>query len=157
MRSSFLLWLGFGALLGSLALPAVRASGDENPSMDSPVGQWQTVDDVTGKPKSVVIIWQENGKLYGKVTKLVDPDPQDPNPTCDDCTGVQKGQPVVGLKILWDLERDGDQWSGGTILDPSNGKTYKCQVSLEEGGTKLKVRGFLGVSLLGRTQVWQRE
>ena len=124
---------------------------------DSPVGRWRTVDDVTGKAKSIVTIWEENGKLYGRVQNLVDPDPKDPNPRCEDCTGDQKNKPVIGLRILWDLQKDGDGWSGGTILDPANGKTYKCLLQLEDGGTKLKVRGFIGVSLLGRTQYWQRE
>jgi uncharacterized protein (DUF2147 family) len=157
MRSLFVLGLALSVLFGSACAPRLRAAAGEENSMDSPVGRWKTVDDVTGKPKSVVSIWEENGKLYGRVQKLVDPDPQNPNPTCEDCTGDEKGKPVVGLKILWDLQKDGDGWSGGTILDPSNGKTYKCLLSLEEGGTKLKVRGFIGVSVLGRTQVWLRE
>jgi uncharacterized protein (DUF2147 family) len=123
----------------------------------SPIGRWKTVDDATGKVKSVVMIWEEAGKLYGRIQKLVDPDPKDPNPRCTPCTGEQKGRPVIGLQILWDLQKDGDAWSGGTILDPESGKTYKCLVSLEEGGEKLKVRGFVGVSLLGRTQYWLRD
>jgi uncharacterized protein (DUF2147 family) len=73
--------------------------------------------------------------LYGRFQNLVDPDPDDPNPTCE---GDQQGQPVIGLRILWDLQKDGDGWSGGTILDPA-------------------VRGFIGLSLLGRTQYWLRE
>jgi uncharacterized protein (DUF2147 family) len=157
MRSPFVLALALSVLLGSASAPLLRAAAGAEKSTDSPVGRWKTVDDVTGKPKSVVTIWEENGKLYGRVQKLVDPDPQNPNPTCEDCTGDKKGKPVVGLKILWDLQKDGDGWSGGTILDPSNGKTYKCLLSLEEGGTKLKVRGFIGVSVLGRTQIWLRE
>ena len=158
MRSSFLLSLALSVLFGSALVPSLRAkSGEVKRSLDSPVGRWKTVDDVTGKPKSVVTIWEEHGKLYGRVQKLVDPDPKNPNPTCEDCTGEKKGKPVVGLKILWDLQKDGDGWSGGTILDPSNGKTYKCLLSLEDGGTRLKVRGFIGVSVLGRTQYWLRE
>ena len=78
-------------------------------------------------------------------------------PLATTVTGDQKGQPVIGLRILWDLQKDGDGWSGGTILDPASGKTYKCLVSVEDGGTKLKVRGFIGVSVLGRTQYWSRE
>jgi uncharacterized protein (DUF2147 family) len=158
MRSSFLLGLALSVLFGSALVLSLRGeSGAVKPSLDSPVGRWKTVDDVTGKPKSVVTIWEEHGKLYGRVQKLVDPDPKNPNPTCEDCTGETKGKPVVGLKILWDLQKDGDGWSGGTILDPSNGKTYKCLLSLEDGGTRLKVRGFIGVSVLGRTQYWLRE
>jgi uncharacterized protein (DUF2147 family) len=155
MGSSFIWRLVFSVLIGSVFVPAVGAESGQ--AGNSPVGRWRTVDDVTGKAKSVVAIWEENGKLYGRVQKLLDPDPNDPNPTCDDCAGDQKGQPVIGLKILWDLQKDGDGWSGGTILDPANGKTYKCLLSVEDGGTKLKVRGFVGVSVLGRTQYWLRE
>ena len=138
--------------------PGGRAENEAQArSASSPVGRWKTIDDVTGKVKSVVAIWEENGKLFGRIQKILDPDPKDPNPTCDDCEGELKGKPVIGLRILWDLQKDGDGWSGGTILDPANGKTYKCLVSVEDGGTKLKVRGFIGVSLLGRTQYWLRE
>ncbi|MEA3004911.1 MAG: hypothetical protein QOI94_180, partial [Acidobacteriaceae bacterium] len=84
-------------------------------------------------------------------------DPKDPNPRCTPCTGEQKGRPVVGLRIFWDLQKDGDAWSGGTILDPESGKMYKCLLSREDGGEKLKVRGFIGLSLLGRTQYWLRD
>ena len=157
MRSRFVLGLALSVLLGSACAPRLRAADGAEKSMDSPVGRWKTVDDVTGKPKSVVSIWEENGKLYGKVQKLVDPDPQDPNPRCQDCSGELKDKPVVGLQILWDLQKDGDAWSGGQILDPSNGKTYKCLLSVEDGGNKLKVRGFVGIAMLGRTQYWLRE
>ena len=158
MGSSFIWGIVLSVLFGSVFASGARAEiGAEDSSVNSPVGRWRTVDDATGRPKSVVLIWEENGKLYGRVQELVDPDPKDPNPTCDDCEGDQKGQPVVGLRILWDLQKDGDGWSGGTILDPANGKTYKCLLSVEDGGTKLKVRGFIGLSLLGRTQYWLRE
>jgi uncharacterized protein (DUF2147 family) len=154
----FILSLILSVLFGSLFAPGGRAENDTQASSpSSPVGRWRTVDDVTGKAKSVVAIWEENGKLYGRVQELLDPDPDDPNPTCDDCEGELKGQPVIGLRILWDLQKDGDGWSGGTILDPATGKTYKCLLSVEDGGTKLKVRGFIGVSVLGRTQYWLRE
>jgi uncharacterized protein (DUF2147 family) len=153
---SFILCLILSVLAGSLFAAGARA--EDNPrAASSPVGRWKTIDDVTGKVKSVVAIWEEKGKLYGRIQKLLNPDPKDPNPTCDDCAGEQKGKPVIGLRILWDLQKNGDGWSGGTILDPANGKTYKCLISVEEGGTKLKVRGFMGVPLLGRTQYWLRE
>src|SRR5580658_7535417 len=154
MRASFVLCLFLSVTLGGTL--AVRA-GAQDRSVKSPVGRWKTIDDLTGKAKSVVLIWEEGGKLFGRVQKLVDPDPKDPNPTCDGCAGAQKGKPVVGMRILWDLQKDGDGWSGGTILDPATGKTYKCLLSVEEGGTKLKVRGFIGISMLGRTQYWLRE
>ena len=77
----------------------------EDPTAKSPVGRWKTIDDLTGKAKSVVLIWEEGGKLFGRVQKLVDPDPKDPNPTCDGCAGAQKGKPVLGMRIFWDLRR----------------------------------------------------
>ena len=158
MQSSFIRYLVFSILCaGAFALPARAASGENVASPASPVGQWRTIDDVTGKAKSVVVIWQQDGKLLGRVQKLVNPDPHNPDPRCYDCAGDQRGKPVVGLQILWDLRKDGAGWSGGTILDPENGKTYKCLISVEDGGMKLKVRGYLGLSLLGRTQYWFRE
>ena len=156
--SSLTLCLVMSILLGSVYTPAAAAeAAGQNSSGNSPVGLWKTVDDATGKVKSVVSIWAENNKLYGRIQKLVDPDPKNPSPTCDDCTGDEKGKRVIGLRILWDLKKDGDGWSGGSILDPASGKIYKCLLSVEDGGKKLKVRGFIGVSLLGRTQYWVRQ
>lgn len=125
----------------------------------SPAGRWKTVDDVTGKAKSMIAIWVENGKLYGRIEELIDPDPHEPDPRCNRCDGEMKGRLLVGLRILWDLRQDGEgeQWSGGKILDPENGKTYKCSITVEDSGRKLKVRGFIGFSILGRTQYWLRE
>jgi uncharacterized protein (DUF2147 family) len=156
MRPSFVLCLVLSVTVGC-TLGVGAEAGAQGPSAKSPVGRWKTIDDITGKAKSVVLIWEEGGKLFGRVQKLVDPDPKDPNPTCDGCAGAQKGKPVLGMRILWDLQKDGNGWSGGTILDPATGKTYKCLLSVEDGGSKLKVRGFIGVSLLGRTQYWLRE
>ena len=73
------------------------------------------------------------------------------------CDGDRKGKPVNGMTILWGLKKDGDSWANGKILDPHNGKVYSAKMKLVEGGRKLEVRGFLGVSLLGRTQVWERQ
>ncbi|HEX8697910.1 MAG TPA: DUF2147 domain-containing protein, partial [Myxococcaceae bacterium] len=84
-------------------------------------------------------------------------EPNEPqNPVCDKCEGALKNQPIIGMVILRDLKKDDDEWTGGTILDPGNGKTYKCKIAVEAGGKKLKVRGYIGMSLLGRTQHWVR-
>ena len=152
LRRPLSVFLLFGVGVAFSTMP-VRA--ENGPA--SPVGRWKTVDDLTGKAKSVVLIWEQNGKLFGQVQKLVNPDPRNPNPRCDGCVGDQKGKPVIGLQIMQNLRKDGDAWSGGTILDPSTGKIYKCLVSVLDGGAKLKVRGFIGFSLLGRTQYWQRQ
>lgn len=123
-------------------------------SLSSPVGRWKTVDDVTGKVKSVVAIREVHGKLYGRIEKVYDPPV--PDPRCIQCTGNLKDHPVIGLQVLWGLRKAGNRWTDGHILDPESGNTYHCSIALEDGGTKLRVRGYIGVSLLGRTQHWLR-
>jgi uncharacterized protein (DUF2147 family) len=143
-------------LVFSLWMPMASTQNTGNASSNqSPVGLWKTVDDVTGKARSVVAIWDDKGKLAGRIQKLINPTKSDPR--CDECSGALKGKPMLGMQILWGLQKDRDGWSGGSILDPESGKTYKCLVSLEDGGKKLKVRGFIGLALLGRTQYWFRE
>jgi len=144
-------------LLSGCALAPAQDINTRTSSQLSPVGRWKTVDDASGKVKSIVVVWEHDRKLYGKIGELVDPDPKDPDPRCSRCEGEMRGQRVIGLRILWDLKQDGNQWSGGKILDPDNGKVYRCSMAVEDGGKKLKVRGFIGVSLLGRTQHWLRE
>ena len=125
---------------------------------ESPAGRWQTIDDETGKPKSIVEIWQaEDGSLSGKVAEILQSD-QGPNPHCDACEGDRKGQPITGMTILWGLRPDGeDTWSGGEILDPGKGKTYRAKVTLQEHGEELEVRGYIGIEALGRSQTWIRQ
>lgn len=117
----------------------------------SPTGTWVTIDDETGKPKSHVQISERGGKLYGKVVELINPR----FTICGECEGDKKDQPIKGMEILWGLSPDGDEWNGGYIMDPANGKEYKCKIELD-GANTLKVRGYIGFSLLGRTQTWQR-
>ncbi|GGG49403.1 DUF2147 domain-containing protein [Bizionia arctica] len=120
----------------------------------SVIGKWTTIDDDTNKAKSVVEIYQENDKIFGKVVEIIDKTKE--HKLCDLCEGTNKNQPILGMVIMQDLEKDGDTWEGGTILDPDTGKVYKCYIALE-GDNKLKVRGYIGFSLLGRTQYWNRE
>ena len=141
----------------ALAVSLVLAVSGASAVQDSPVGRWTTIDDETGEVKSVVEIWQDDGVLSGKINKLVVGPTEDPNPLCESCKEERHNQPVVGMKILWDLVRDGDHWDGGKVLDPGNGSTYRCSLSLIEGGAALDVRGYIGFSLFGRTQRWIRE
>lgn len=122
----------------------------------SPVGKWKTIDDETKQPKSIVEISETQGKLSGKIVQLFRKPEEDQNPKCDKCTGDKKDQPILQMEIIEGMTQDGDVWSGGHILDPKNGKTYKCKIKVVDGGKKLEVRGFIGFSLLGRTQVWER-
>lgn len=125
---------------------------------ESPAGRWQTIDDETGKPKSIVEIQQAtDGTLTGKVAKILQSD-HGPNPLCSACEGERKDQPITGMTILWGLKPDGESvWTGGTILDPAKGKTYRAKVTLLEGGETLEMRGYIGIEALGRTQTWVRQ
>jgi len=123
----------------------------------NPVGLWKTIDDTSGEPKALVRIALDGGVLTGTIEKLFRKPGEDPNPKCDKCEGARKDQPITGMQILSGLKPDGDEWAGGEILDPNNGKVYRAKARLADDGKKLEVRGFIGISLLGRTQVWQRE
>ena len=123
----------------------------------SPSGLWRTIDDRTGKPRGLVRITEVNGRYQGKLEKIFPQPGEDPDPKCDKCSGLRRDQPVIGMTILWDLTKQGEEYQGGEALDPENGKTYRAKAKLEDGGKTLHVRGFIGISLLGRTQVWVRE
>jgi len=141
-----------GALVaGALALAGTAALAQ---SMESPVGLWKTIDDDTKQAKSLVRITEAGGVLTGKVEKILT---EKTDAVCDKCDGDLKNKPVQGMTILSGLKKDGGEWTGGKILDPNNGKVYDAKVKLVDGGKKLEMRGFMGVSLLGRTQTWLRE
>lgn len=139
-----------------LALPLVALSFGAF-AQNSPVGKWRTIDDKTGKVKSVVEITETaNGTLQGRVLQVLDSE-KGPHPLCDACKGANHNKPIEGMVIAWGLRREGDSWDDGKIMDPKNGKVYSARMTVVDGGRKLEVRGYLGFSLLGRTQTWVRE
>lgn len=116
-------------------------------------GVWVSVDDVSNQRKSEISLYVEGGKLYGQIARLLLE--EDKGKQCAACKGDLKNKPIEGLTIIEGLEWDGSAWTGGKILDPANGKQYSCTLTLEDDQT-LKVRGYLGISLLGRTQTWYK-
>lgn len=130
-------------LLISFALPAWAVS---------PVGQWTTVDDHTKKPRARMELWLEGNKLCGKVIELLAPDAK--TVSSPDAPADKRNKPIVGLTVLWGLTEHGEEWNGGTILDPANGKTYSCILKVVDGGKRLSLRGYIFNPLLGRTQTW---
>ena len=116
-------------------------------------GNWVTIDDETGVEKSIIKLYIENDTLYGRIETLLLE--EDQGQLCTNCLGSELNQPIEGLVILKGLTQDGDQWTGGTILDPANGKEYQCTLTLD-GTSQLNVRGFIGFSFIGRTQRWKR-
>ncbi len=116
-------------------------------------GKWKTIDDETGDAKSIVEIYKKDGKVYGKIVDLINPKKK--NAKCTECPGDDKNKPLNGLVIIRGLEKDGDEYNDGKILDPISGKLYKCYIALENPD-RLKVRGYVGFAMLGRTQYWSR-
>ena len=146
-----LLTIALAALVAVAGLSAVADTG-------TPAGLWRTIDDKTGKERSLIRIVESNGVYHGAVEKIITRLPDDdPDHLCRKCEGERKDKPIIGMTILWDLKKDGDHWGGGEILDPKNGKIYRARMKLVDGGRKLEVRGFIGISLLGRSQTWLRE
>jgi len=122
----------------------------------TPVGLWQTVNE-SGQREALVRISEAGGELRGHVVTVFSPPAPSANPRCEECPGELKNKPVVGLQILSGLRWDGERYSGGEILDPDNGTFYSCTLRLVDEGRKLEVRGFIGISLFGRTQTWLRQ
>ena len=140
--------LKIGLVMLSLVVSSQALAG-------SPYGTWKTVDDETKKTRSLVKLYKgKDGKLHGKIIKLFREPGEEANPRCTKCSGARKNKPVIGMKIVNGLSLDDDVWSGGQVLDPKNGKTYRCKLWVEGGGKKIKLRGY--VAFFYRTQYWYR-
>lgn len=141
------------SVIAALLFTSAAACAQNN----SAVGLWKTIDDETGKPKALVRVTEENGTLQGKIEKLFRGPNEEQNPVCTKCTDSRKNQPMIGMTIVSGLKKNGDEYTGGEILDPAAGKVYKSKATLRDGGQKLEVRGYIGAPMFGRSQVWQRE
>ena len=121
---------------------------------DPAVGRWKTIDGDTGQAKSIVEISQNaDGSLSGRIVELLNP--SRPNPTCDKCKDDRKNKPITGMEIIRGMRRDGEDYAGGTILKPDEGKVYKSKMELIEGGSKLEVSGC--VAFICKSQTWLRQ
>ena len=122
---------------------------------NSVAGLWQSIDDKTGKPRSHIRINDNNGEFSAVVEKgLLDTETADA--LCSKCQDERKDKPIIGMTILEGMKQRGNLYEGGKILDPENGKIYRCKLKLDATGNKLEVRGFIGISLFGRSQMWTR-
>ena len=143
------------ACLSLVCLAAYPTAAAHAAESTSPAGLWKTFDDKTGKPRAIVRIYEQDGKLFGRIEQSFTPGAE--TRVCVPCTDERKNQPIIGLVIIRNIKRDGNEYSGGDILDPESGSVYRCKMHLEQGGTVLVLRGYIGFSLLGRTQTWQRQ
>jgi uncharacterized protein (DUF2147 family) len=124
-----------------------------NAQSQSVLGKWKTVDDETGEAKSIVEVYEKGGKIYGKVVEILRTEHK--KDVCSKCEGADKNKPILGMVIISGLKKEDSEYNGGTVLDPQNGKKYKCYITLESPD-KLKLRGYIGLSIMGRTQYWTR-
>jgi uncharacterized protein (DUF2147 family) len=146
-----------GAACAQAQTPAgPQAQSPAGPQAQSPAGLWTTYSDRSGKADGLVRITEESGELQGIVEAVFSPPAPSAHPLCEECPGDLKNQPIVGMKILRGLRWDGGQYSGGEILDPEEGRFYRCSVRIADGGQKLELRGYVGIPLFGRTQIWTR-
>ncbi|HET9684150.1 MAG TPA: DUF2147 domain-containing protein [Gemmatimonadaceae bacterium] len=144
-----------GALTPLLALLALGHSTGAVPVQPSPVGFWTTVSDDDGRPTAVVEISERDGELFGVVRALLVPATHDDS-LCGRCSGARRNQQIVGLEILSHMRPHGSEWSGGEVLDPESGRSYRATMHLADDGRRLVVRGYIGRPLFGRSQSWYR-
>ena len=137
-------------LAATLLTCAVSTAAAADPT---PVGLWTTIDDRSGKVRSEVRIYERDGALHGRIEKIILPGKHE---RCVACTDERRDQPALGLVIIRNMKSDGDAWTGGDVLDPENGKVYTATLRLEDGGKVLKLRGYVGIPMFGRTQTWTR-
>ncbi len=146
MKARLIVTLGF--FLINLAPSAFAAA--------TPAGLWKSIDDKSGKPRSLIRIQEHNNEYTATIEKgLLATDT--PDAVCDKCSDERKGQRIVGMTIVKGIKLKDNEYEGGEILDPENGKTYRCLMKLDSSGNKLEVRGYIGISLIGRSQIWTRE
>src|SRR5262245_33281730 len=138
-----------GMLLGAASLPARAAE-------PSAVGLWEQVDDKTRQPESWFRIAERNGIYEGNIVKIFFKPGEDENWVCDKCEGDERGKPVLGLALIKGMQRNGLSYENGTIMDPRDGSVYKALMRLAPDGQRLEVRGYLGFSLFGPSQTWNR-
>jgi uncharacterized protein (DUF2147 family) len=126
-----------------------------SPGESTPAGLWKTIDDRTGQPRGFVRIYEEHGLLFGKIEGTVKP--SEAKEHCRLCRDERRGQPVIGLVVIRSLKKQGEEYSGGDILDPENGTVYRCKLRLLDEGKRLLVRGYVVLPLFGRSQIWIRQ
>jgi uncharacterized protein (DUF2147 family) len=143
------------ASLAILMIAALHGSNSWAADSDSPIGLWKTFDDKTGAARAIVRIYEQDGRLFGRIEQSFTPGGE--SRVCGLCTDERKDKPIIGLIIIRNVKLADEDFSGGDILDPENGSVYRCKFHLEDNGARLIVRCYIGISLLGRTQNWQRQ
>jgi len=152
--ATYLIGLAVSVLTLSAPLRAVAQSAPARDMAASPIGLWETIDDKTGKSTAVVEIFEKDARLFGRIAEILTG--ADAKSLCVACTDDRKNQPIIGMIIIRGIKTMGSDYSGGDILDPDSGSVYRCKMHMEKNGSELIVRGYIGLSLFGRSQTWHR-
>jgi uncharacterized protein (DUF2147 family) len=152
---------GLVAVVGlGLAVAATRGAAAADDKAKAVLGYWKHVDDSSGKTQSIFRLWEDKGKLFGKIVKTFPVPGKKQQEVCTECSGAQKDKPVPGLIFMWGFSKDSakpTKWVEGKILNPEDGKVYNAEVDLDEDGKTLNVYGYIKVLVkLGGTSKWQR-
>ena len=142
-------WLLISTLAFTCTLGPSAAS-----DLSSPAGRWQPIDEKTGQPLGLIRIYEDRGLFFGRIEPSSPTD--DTSRRCSKCTDERRNQPIIGLLLIRNMRLEGDEYAGGDILDPDSGRIYGCKFRLIDGGRKLIMRGYIGLSLFGRSQTWRR-
>jgi uncharacterized protein (DUF2147 family) len=152
-QHNLLLSILLGILFSFIFMHAYASNSPQN----TPEGYWKIVDRTTGNTKSIVKIWKTHDQsLMGKVVKVFAKKSDKHIPLCTACKGDQYNKPIVGMTILSGLKSTSRQWGNGHILNPENGKVYKCAIRTVDNGNKLNVRNYVGLPFFGRAETWER-
>jgi uncharacterized protein (DUF2147 family) len=143
------------ALWSLLLFAAIAPIACRSAELASPIGLWKTFDDATGSPRALVRIYEKGGKLFGQIEKVFESGAE--KQVCEACRDDRKNQPIIGLIIIRDIKQEGNAYGGGDILDPASGSVYRCKMHLDQAGNRLILRGYIGLSFIGRSQTWQRQ
>lgn len=141
--------------LAAAAVLLAPASAQTSDKPTSPIGLWKTIDDKTGQPRGIVRVYETDGRYFARIERSLVPGEE--GKQCTACTDERKDQPFIGLVLMRNVKLENGEYVGGDILDPDTGTTYRCNFKIGDGGKTLTVRGYIGVSLFGRSQKWLRE
>lgn len=147
--------VAIASILAFTLLITSTTNAQNEPSPELMEGTWHTVSDVDGKPRGIVEVFRDTNNTYsGKIAGSLRGETADA--VCAKCTGDRKDKPLLGMVIFSGMKWNGSVYTGGEILDPDSGKTYRCQIRVEDGGKRLNVRGYIGIPTIGRSQIWMR-